>query len=188
MLDYNYRADVQTRFCKNRFKNFLKIIMKPAVAESLSLQLHGIKEGLHNGSFLVNFTNFFRIAFQQNSSGRLLLKVCEIREHCWCSHFCPLRKHYTENYLIIFERVDKLSRKNIYIWRKHWIWATNLDYYATFYWIWTRNFGNLDWKFTEKFGQRFIIILIRYFTGAGLWDTWTTNLDSNYHIFTGLGL
>ena len=77
--------------------------MKPAVAESfmkvqalLSLQLHGTKEGLCNGSFLVNFMNFFRITFLQNSSEWLLLKVCEICEHCWFSHFYPLRKHYTE--------------------------------------------------------------------------------------------
>ena len=127
--------------------------MKPAAAESLSLQLHGIKEGLHNGSFLVNFTNFFRIAFQQNSSGRLLLKVCEIREHCWCSHFCPLRKHYTENYLIIFERVDKLSRKNIYIYEENIefgirIWITTLHFTGfglEILEIWTSNLlKNLD--------------------------------------------
>ena len=39
----------------------------------------------------------------------------------------------------------------------------------------------LDWK---PFGQRFIFILTRYFTGAGFgvgntW-TWTTNLDYDY--------
>ena len=52
----------------------------------LSLQLHRTKEGLHNGSVLASFTNIFRIAFYQNSTQRLLLKVCEISEH-WCSHF-----------------------------------------------------------------------------------------------------
>ena len=41
----------------------------------------------------------------------------------------------------------------------------------------------MDWK---PFGQRFIFILTRYFTGAGLglgntW-TWTTNFDYNYCI------
>ena len=38
----------------------------------------------------MKFTNFFRIAFQENSYGQLLLKVYEILEH-WCSHFFPLK-------------------------------------------------------------------------------------------------
>ena len=38
---------------------------------------------------------------------------------------------------------------------------------------------DLDWK---PFGQRLIIILTRYFTGAGLGNTWTTNFDYNYYI------
>ena len=33
---------------------------------------------------------------------------------------------------------------------------------------------DLDWK---PFGQWFMIILIIYFTGVGLENTWTTNLD-----------
>ena len=39
----------------------------------------------------------------------------------------------------------------------------------------------LDWK---PFGQGFIIILTRYFTGAGLGNTWTwtTNFDYNYYV------
>ena len=38
---------------------------------------------------------------------------------------------------------------------------------------------DLDWK---PFRLRFIIILTRYFTGAGLGNTWTTNFDYNYYI------
>ena len=38
---------------------------------------------------------------------------------------------------------------------------------------------DLDWK---PFGQRLIIILTRYFTGAGLGNTWATNFDYNYYI------
>ena len=38
---------------------------------------------------------------------------------------------------------------------------------------------DLDWK---PFGLRFIIILTRYFTGAGLRNAWTTNFDSNYYL------
>ena len=44
----------------------------------------------------------------------------------------------------------------------------NLDYLTFF------EFG------LESFGQRFIITLIRYFTGLGLENTWTMNLDYNY--------
>ena len=36
---------------------------------------------------------------------------------------------------------------------------------------------NLDRK---SFGQQFIITLISYFTGVGLENTWTTNMDYNY--------
>ena len=43
-----------------------------------------------------------------------------------------------KNYLIMFERVDKLSAKNIYLrnigFDLEGIWATNLDY-IRFYWI-----------------------------------------------------
>ena len=38
----------------------------------------------------------------------------------------------------------------------------------------------------EIFGQRFIIILIRYFTSAGLGHTWTTNLNYSYYILRHL--
>ena len=34
---------------------------------------------------------------------------------------------------------------------------------------------DLDWK---SFGQRFITILIRYFAGVGLKNTWTANLET----------
>ena len=34
----------------------------------------------------------------------------------------------------------------------------------------------------KPFGQQFIIILIRYFTGVGYKNTWTANLDYNYYI------
>ena len=63
---------------------------------------------------MVNFTNFFRVAFQQNSSGQLLIKLREIQEH-WCSLFLFYENITQKNYLIIFEHVDKLSRKNIYL-------------------------------------------------------------------------
>ena len=42
---------------------------------------------------------------------------------------------------------------------------------------------DLDWK---SFGQQFIINFIRYFTGAGLGNTWTMNLDYNYYILQAL--
>ena len=45
-----------------------------------------VVESNFNRSFLVNFTNFFRITFQQNFAGWQLLKLCEMHEH-WCSHF-----------------------------------------------------------------------------------------------------
>ena len=38
----------------------------------------------------------------------------------------------------------------------------------------------------KPFGQRFIIIFTRYFTGAGLGNTWTTNFDHNYYILQDL--
>ena len=40
----------------------------------------------------------------------------------------------------------------------------------------------------ESFGQRFIITVIRYSTGVGLENTWTTNLDYNFYILRGLYL
>ena len=40
----------------------------------------------------------------------------------------------------------------------------------------------------EIFGQQFIIRLIRYFTGVGLENTWTTNLDYKYYILRDLDL
>ena len=70
------------------------------------------------------------------------------------------------------------KKKDIYIYiyiyiydknigfRLEGIWTTNLDY-ITFYWIWTG----------KSFGRQFIIKLIRYFTGTGLGNTWTMNLD-----------
>ena len=42
---------------------------------------------------------------------------------------------------------------------------------------------DLDWK---SFGERFIIIHIRYFTGAGLRNILTRNLDYNYYIVQDL--
>ena len=89
-----------------------------------------------------------------------------------------------KNYLIIFECVDKLSRKN-YIWVKYWIWSWRyLDYEFGFHYI----LLELDLK---SFGQQFVITLItvfRYFTGVRLENTWTTNLDYNYHILWDLDL
>ena len=49
-------------------------------------------------------------------------------------------------------------------------------------WI-TLHLLDLYWK---SFGQRFIIILIRYFVDAGLGNTWATNLDYNYYILRDL--
>ena len=43
---------------------------------------------------------------------------------------------------------------------------------------------DFDWK---TFGQRFIIILTTYLTGAGLGSSWTTNFDYNYYISRDLG-
>ena len=42
---------------------------------------------------------------------------------------------------------------------------------------------DLDWK---SFGQQFTINFIRYFTGTGLGNTWTMNLDYNYYILQAL--
>ena len=44
---------------------------------------------------------------------------------------------------------------------------------------------DFNWK---SFGQRFIITLIRYFTGVRPEKTWTTNLDCNYYILRDLDL
>ena len=74
ILGQNYRSSRPEPFLqKSHFENFLKIFRKPVVAESFfkelqafSLQLHRTKEGIPNGSFLVHFTNFFKMAFQQN--------------------------------------------------------------------------------------------------------------------------
>ena len=74
-------------------------------------QLHWTKEGLHKGRFLIIFSNFFRIAFQQNSSVRVLPKVCEIHQH-WCLHFSSSKEtllHSRKNYLKGLQS-DKLSR------------------------------------------------------------------------------
>ena len=113
----------------------------------------------------MNFTNFFRIAFQQKSFGVLLLNVCEICKH-WCLHFPLFKKTLLKNYLIIFEHVYKLSKKNEYL-RK--ILDLDLKLFGLqipimlhfIYWIWI-------WTGNQDFGQQFIIILIRYFTGIGL--------------------
>ena len=70
-----------------------------------------------------------------------------MREH-WCSQFSTFKKILHRR----IERVDKLSRKNIYL-RK----ILNLDYeFGLRYFL-----LDLDWK---SFGQRFIITLIGYFT------------------------
>ena len=79
-----------------------------------------------------------------------------------------------KNYSIIFERVDKLSRKDIYL-RK----ILDLDYEFRLRYI----LLDLDWK---SYGQRFIITLIRYFPGFGFENNWTTNLDYNYFILRDL--
>ena len=78
-------------------------------------------------------------------------------------------------YLIIFECVDKLSRKNISEENIGFgladIWTTNSDCF-TFYWTY------LDWK---SFGHWFIIkefvLQLLDFTGFQLENTWITNLD-----------
>ena len=115
----------------------------------------------------LNFTIFFMIAFQQNSSGRLL----------------PIT---LKNYLIMFERVAKLSgkKKKIYIyidiWGKYWIWAwRHLNYKFRLSYI------LLDFD-CKSFEQLFIITLITYFTSPRLEKTWTTNLDYNYILYYGI--
>ena len=79
-----------------------------------------------------------------------------------------------KNYLIIFECVVKLSRKNIYL-RK----IFDLDYEFRLRYI----LLDLDWK---TYGQRFITTLVRYFSGVGFDNNWTTNLDYNYFILRDL--
>ena len=78
------------------------------------------QEELHKGSFLLNFMNFFRIAFQQNSSEWLLPKFREIREH-WCFFFF-LKLRFTpckaEQPLRGMELQEKKSTKNITGYRK----------------------------------------------------------------------
>ena len=44
----------------------------------------------------------------------------------------------------------------------------------------------LPYLYWKSFGQRFIVILIRYFTAAGLGNTWTTSLNYNYYILRDL--
>ena len=97
------------------------------------------------------------MAFQHNSSWRPLLKVSIIHKIAVRTLFL-LRKHYTrslnflitqENYLIIIEHVDKLSRRNIYL-RKVLgldlkiiglqIWITIIR----FYWILTWQYLDCD--------------------------------------------
>ena len=94
-----------------------------------------------------------------------------MREH-WCSQFSTFKKILHRR----IERVDKLSRKSIYL-RK----ILNLDYeFGLHYFL-----LDLDWK---SFGQRFVITLIRYFTGVGFENTRTMNLDYNYYILLDLDL
>ena len=106
--------------------------------------------------------------------------------------FLLLSKHCTssliflvtqKNYLIIIERVDKLSRKNIYL-RKILKLDLDLKIFGLRIWI-MLHFTGFGLKI---FGQRFIITLIRYFTGVGLENTWTTNLDYKYYILRDLDL
>ena len=123
----------------------------------------------------MNFTNFFRVAFYQNSTGWLLLKVCEISEH-WCSHFSPFKKTLHNNYFNYVERVDKLSRENIFMKK---ILDLDMKVFGLQIWVTLYILLDLDWK---PFGQRFIIILTTIFTGAGLRNTWTTKFDYNYYI------
>ena len=89
-------------------------------------------------------------------------------------HFLFSENITQKNYLIIFECVDKLSRKKIYL-RKI------LDLYYEFGLCYI--LLDLEWK---SFGQRFVITLIRYFTGVVFENTWTTNLDYNYYILRDL--
>ena len=75
----------------------------------------------------------------------------------------------------------KLScQGKIHIWGKYWIWTWRyLDYKFGLRYI----LLDLEWK---SFGQRFINILIRYFIGAGLGNTWTANLDYKCYILRDL--
>ena len=74
----------------------------------------------------------------------------------------------------MFKHVDKLSRKIYSYLRK--ILDLNLKAFRLGIWI-HDILLDFDWK---SFGQPFIITLFRYFTGARLENTWTTNLDYNY--------
>ena len=88
--------------------------------------------------------------------------------------FLILENITQNNYLIIFERVDKLSKKNIYL-RK----ILDLDYEFRLRYI----LLDLDCK---SCGQRFITTLIRYFPGVGFENNWTAKLDYNYFILWDL--
>ena len=98
MLALNYRSNHTELFSENFLKihhenscNRVLLYKERTFERLLSQELHRTKEGLHKGSFLVIFMNFFRIAFQQNQSGWLLSKFCKICED-WCFHFSSFKK------------------------------------------------------------------------------------------------
>ena len=70
-----------------------------------------------------------------------------------------------KNYLIVFEHVDKLSKKNIYLSN-----ILDLDLKIFGLRIWTAlNLLDLDCKSLE---EQLSVTLIRYFAGVGLENTW----------------
>ena len=103
--------------------------METAVANSFFIKLQAFKpelcwskEELHKGSF-VNFTNFFRTAFQQNSSRWLLPKIFETHEHFKQANnvyilFYDIQVpglhtiQYWNIYKVVVIRVKKKKRKN----------------------------------------------------------------------------
>ena len=75
--------------------------------------------------------------------------------------------------------IDKLSRKNIYLWKKL---DLNKKVFGLQIWV-MLNFTGFG---LEIIWQQFIIIHIRYFICAGLEITWTSNLDFNHYILWDL--
>ena len=96
------------------------------------------------------------------------------------THFSYFKKtlHRRIIYLIIFDRVDKLSRKN-----------TCLKKILDFGYEFGLRYILLDLDYWKSYGLRFIITLITYFTGVGFENIWTIyefGLELLY--FTGSGL
>ena len=80
-----------------------------------------------------------------------------------------------KNNLTIFERVNKLSRKNKCIWGKLYFWTwRHLDYKFWLHYI----LLDFDWK---SFGQWFIIWIMLHFTGFGLEIFWTKVYNYTYY-------